>query len=108
MDELSVALWAYQTTPRQPTRETPYALAFGAEARIPIESRLEPLCTFNLAERVQSLDELKEKRERATIQMVEYQRRATRQVERLIKRRAFSKGELVLRWTFEEGKLKPN
>ena len=74
MDELPVALWAYKTTPRQPTRETPYALAFGAEAQIPIESGLEPLRAFDPTELEQSLDELEEKRERAAIQMTEYQR----------------------------------
>lgn len=30
-------LWAYRTTPRLPTGETPYALAFGIEAVIPTE-----------------------------------------------------------------------
>ena len=50
VDKFSVALWAYRTTPRQPTGGTPYSLAFGAEAWIPIEFGLEPLRTFNLVE----------------------------------------------------------
>ena len=33
-------LWAYRTTKRTTTRETPYSLAFGAEAVLPIEHRL--------------------------------------------------------------------
>ena len=39
-DELYHVLWAYRTTQRLPTRETPFALAFGTEAVIPIELKL--------------------------------------------------------------------
>ena len=107
VDELPIALWVYRTTLRKPIRETPYALAFDAEARIPIESGLEPLCAIDSTKLAQALDELEEKRERAVIQMIEYQRRATRQVEQIVNSRAFNKGDLVLRRTFKEGKLKP-
>ena len=72
MDELPVAFRAYRTTLMRPTGETPYALAFSAEARIPIESGLEPLRGFNPVELAQSLDELEEKRELATIRIAEY------------------------------------
>jgi hypothetical protein len=34
-DDLPKALWAYRTTKRTPTEETPYALSFGTEAIIP-------------------------------------------------------------------------
>ena len=30
-------LWAYQTTPRRSTRETPFSLTYGVEAVIPAE-----------------------------------------------------------------------
>ena len=36
-DELPSVLWAYQTTARTPTRETPFWLAYGADAVIPAE-----------------------------------------------------------------------
>ncbi|XP_058181186.1 uncharacterized protein LOC131299618 [Rhododendron vialii] len=39
-DELYNVLWAYHTTPRTVTGETPYSLAFGAEAVVPIEIEL--------------------------------------------------------------------
>ena len=39
-DELYHVLWAYRTTQRLPTGETPFALAFGTEAVIPIELKL--------------------------------------------------------------------
>jgi hypothetical protein len=37
VDDLSEVLWAYRTTKRTPTEETPYVLAFGTEAIIPAE-----------------------------------------------------------------------
>ena len=40
MDELYHVLWAYRITPRFSTGETPFTLAFGTEAVIPIELEL--------------------------------------------------------------------
>ncbi|XP_059638598.1 uncharacterized protein LOC132280855 [Cornus florida] len=37
LDELLNVLWAYRITPRRPTRESPYAMAYGSEAVIPVE-----------------------------------------------------------------------
>ena len=45
VDELPIALWAYLTTPKQPTGETSYALVFGAKALIPVEFGLDTLRT---------------------------------------------------------------
>ena len=36
-EELPNVLWAYRTTARTPTRETPFRLTYGTEAVIPIE-----------------------------------------------------------------------
>ena len=36
-EELPSVLWAYRTTPRRATGETPYAMAYGMEAVIPLE-----------------------------------------------------------------------
>ena len=36
-DELPSVLWAYRTTVRTPTRETPFKLAYGSEVVIPAE-----------------------------------------------------------------------
>ena len=36
-DELLGVLWAYRTTVRTPTWETPFKLAYGSEAVIPVE-----------------------------------------------------------------------
>ena len=37
VEELPGVLWAYPTTPGQPTRNTPFALAYGMDAIIPTE-----------------------------------------------------------------------
>ena len=37
LEELPNVLWAYRTTARTPTRETPFRLTYGTEAIIPIE-----------------------------------------------------------------------
>ena len=37
LDELPSVLWAYRTTARTPTRETPFRLAYESEAIIPAE-----------------------------------------------------------------------
>ena len=37
LDELPSVLWAYRTTVRTPTGETPFKLAYGSEAVIPAE-----------------------------------------------------------------------
>ena len=37
------ALWAYRTTYHTPTKETPYSLAFGVEAFLPLERQIPSL-----------------------------------------------------------------
>ena len=39
-EELPNVLWAYRTTPRRSTRETPFSLTYGAEVVIPAEVNL--------------------------------------------------------------------
>ena len=39
-EELPNVLWAYRTTARTPTRETPFRLTYGTEAVIPVEIRV--------------------------------------------------------------------
>ena len=67
VNKLPIALWAYRTMPKQITGETPYALVFGVEAQILVESRLGPLRTGNTSELTQALDELEKRIEWATI-----------------------------------------
>ena len=69
-----IALWAYRTTLRQPTRETLSTLLLGVEVQILVKFGIRPLCSGNPIELAQELDDLKEIRERAAIRMTEYQR----------------------------------
>ncbi|XP_059650191.1 uncharacterized protein LOC132295951 [Cornus florida] len=41
-------LWAYRTTPRRPTGESPFAMTYGSEAVIPTESAIPTLRTHQL------------------------------------------------------------
>ncbi|XP_075650147.1 uncharacterized protein LOC142620707 [Castanea sativa] len=43
-NELPSVLWAYRTTARTPTGETPFRLAYGSEALIPSEVGLTSYC----------------------------------------------------------------
>ncbi|GMH22736.1 hypothetical protein Nepgr_024579 [Nepenthes gracilis] len=49
VDELASVLWSYRTTPKEPTRETPFSLCYGSEAVLLVEIELPSL-------RVESFD----------------------------------------------------
>ena len=72
VDELPGVLWAYRTTHKTATGETPFALAFGHEEVIPVEIRVGTHQTeyFNKEQNDEqicmSLDLLEEKREEAS------------------------------------------
>ncbi|XP_020688763.1 uncharacterized protein LOC110104128 [Dendrobium catenatum] len=96
---------AYRTTYRTPTQSTPYALAFGAEAVLPLEVELPSLrvaVSYNLSEeenaqlRLEELDGLNELRLRAYQCLKLCQARMKRHFEHLVRPRAFRVGELVL------------
>lgn len=48
-EELPSMLWAYRTTPRHSTRETPFSMTYSAEAIIPVETGL-PTSQTNMFE----------------------------------------------------------
>ena len=70
-EELPNVLWAYRTTARTPTRETPFKLTYGTEAVIPIKVgvtsiRQEVLCEENNDDQLRiNLDCLDEVRDEA-------------------------------------------
>ena len=45
VEELPHVLWAYQTTPRRSTGETPFSMSYGVEAAILIETGFPTLRT---------------------------------------------------------------
>ena len=72
-------LWAFRTTTRQSNGETPYSLAYGTEAVIPLEVGIPTLRAMqvevggNDAALEKALDFVDEKREIALIRLVNYQ-----------------------------------
>ena len=120
MDELPGVLWAYRTTPRAPTGETPFSLAFGTEAVIPVEIGVHSLRvqhhdpgTNEEGLRI-NLDLVDEAREMANIRNAEYKRRMAKHYNSRVKPRPLQLGDLVLKKVIlatkdsREGKLGPN
>ena len=101
-EDLSNVLWAYRTTPRRSTGETPFSLTYGAKAVKPAEVNL---CSARVAEfaptendglMVKHLDLLEEYREAATIQLAEYQQKLAQRYNQNVKEWEFSARDLVL------------
>ncbi|KAG7529513.1 Reverse transcriptase domain [Arabidopsis thaliana x Arabidopsis arenosa] len=85
-DELQPVLWAYRTTPRRPTGETPFSLVYGMEAVVPAELNVPGLRRTeaplneeeNSAMLDDSLDTINERRDQALIRIQNYQQAAAR------------------------------
>ncbi|XP_059428650.1 uncharacterized protein LOC132162426 [Corylus avellana] len=119
-EDLPEVLWAYRTTKRTPTEETPYALPYGTEAVIPAEvgSRSFRVDTFNPEFNSEGLklhlDLLQEKQDQAQITIAAYQQRVARYFNQRVKHRSFKDGDLVLEKVIlaakdaADGKLAPN
>ncbi|KAK3015328.1 hypothetical protein RJ639_007271 [Escallonia herrerae] len=78
VEELPKILWAYNTTTRNPTGETPFSLSFGTEALIPVEVGL-PSLQLTAYDSIQNeealranLDLLEERREQAAMRLAAY------------------------------------
>uniref|UniRef100_A0A2N9HQJ4 Uncharacterized protein n=1 Tax=Fagus sylvatica TaxID=28930 RepID=A0A2N9HQJ4_FAGSY len=120
VEELPNVLWTFRTTPRRSTGETPFSLAYGSEAVIPLEIGLPTLRTSeweptrnNLAQS-QALDLLEERREQAMIRLASYQQQLKKGYNKNVRPRSFQQGDLVLRKVLgntknpTDGKLGPN
>ncbi|GKV35987.1 hypothetical protein SLEP1_g44174 [Rubroshorea leprosula] len=119
-DELNNVLWAYRTTSRTTTGETPYHLAFGTEAVIPIEIGVPSfkVTHFNEGRNGQllreNLDLLDEVREEARLRTLVYKQKVANFYNKRVRPRPFKVSDLVLRKAgltgFETrfGKLVPN
>ncbi|KAK0601486.1 hypothetical protein LWI29_024751 [Acer saccharum] len=102
-DKLPQVLWAYRTTERGSTGETPYSMAYGAEAVIPVETSsssprvqlFQPEINIDMLKC--GLDELEERRERAQIRNTAYQQRVARYYNSHVRERRFMLGDLVLK-----------
>ena len=117
---MGVTLWAYRTTRRSTTQETPFALAFSIEAVAPVEVGLKsPRVEFASDEHNEevlrlNLDLLEEKREQVLERAEDYHRKTARYYDRRVKPRSYKPGDLVLKKLFParkdptHGKLGPN
>ncbi|GKV28094.1 hypothetical protein SLEP1_g37185 [Rubroshorea leprosula] len=119
-DELNNVLWAYRTTSRTATGETPYHLAFGTEAVIPVEIGVPSFRVTHFDEGRngqllrENLDLLAEVREEARLRTLVYKQKLANFYNKRIRPRTFKVGDLVLKKAgltgFEThfGKLAPN
>ena len=102
-DELLGVLWAYRTTVRTPTGETPFKLAYGSETVIPTEVHMashrvmkyqdeeneEQLCL--------NLDLIDEVRMDVEQRTTRYKNLMAKQYDAMVKPRRFNIGDLVLK-----------
>ncbi|XP_033516006.1 uncharacterized protein [Nicotiana tomentosiformis] len=102
-DELSGVLWAYRTTTRSSTGETPFSLVYDSEALIPVEA-WEPNLRFFRANKetnnevlLVKLDFLEEHRNLVYVRMVAQKQTVERYYNRRVNLRYFKVRNLVLR-----------
>ena len=120
VEYLPEVLWAYRTTRRSATQETPFALAYDTEAVAPVEVGLNsPRIVLENVEHNDealhlNLDLLDEKREQVLRRTEDYQRKTARYYNQKVKPRSYMPGDLVLkkllpsRNNLAHGKLGPN
>ena len=118
--ELPSVLWAYRTTTRTPTGETPFRLAYGSEAVIPTEIGLISYKVDNHDERRNDeamrlqLDLPDELRATAEQRLTRYQNLMAKQYNSRVRHRDFQVRDLVLKKVMgaskdpTQGKLGPN
>jgi len=103
VDKLPFALWAYRTTHKTATKYTPFSLAYGAEAMIPVELEIPThrRIHFNQAEneklQLESLDQLDERREEVELRVAAHQQRIAMHFNSKVRHRSFTVGDLVLK-----------
>ena len=103
VEELPFVLWAYRTTTRTAIGETPFSLAYGSEAMIPVEVGLPSFRrahfnpSYNDENLSVSLDLIDELRNAAQVKVAAYQQRVAKYYNSKVKDRSFKVGDLVLR-----------
>ena len=102
-EELPNVLWAYKTTARTPTGETPFRLTYGTKAVIPVKIGATSIRREMFQEegndnqlRV-NLDCLNEVREKASHKMTKYEQKIAEYYNKRVKLRRLDIGNLVLR-----------
>jgi hypothetical protein len=101
-DMFEEILWAYRTTPREATQQSPYSLVYRMEAVTHLELvthsfRIDSYNESNNSKaRTTDLDNIPEIRERAQVRIMEYQRRIKKAFDKTITPTHFQQGDLVL------------
>ena len=101
-EELPHVLWAYRTTARTPTGETPFRLTYGTEAVIPVEvgvtsTRQTLFCEEGNDEKLRlNLDCLDKMRDKASSRMTKCQQKMAEYYNKRVKLRQLDIGDLVL------------
>ncbi|GMP45913.1 hypothetical protein CsSME_00014254 [Camellia sinensis var. sinensis] len=102
-EELPHVLWAYRTTPQRSTGETPFSLAYGMEAVIPLEVGLPTIRSENFDPDLNDeaitleLDLAEERREKTLVHIASYQQELSRKYNKTVHPRQFKIGDWVLR-----------
>ena len=98
-DELPGVLWAYRTTAKTSTGETPFSLAYGTKAVIPVECGI-PSARYiwfkedsNKELLNHSLDAIKELRDKAHLRTAFYQQKVAQHYNKNVKVRTFKIGD---------------
>ena len=120
VEYLLEVLWAYRTTRKLATQETPLALTLGTDAVVPVEiglksPRVELVSVEHNEEALRlNLDLLDEKHEQVLKRTEDYQRKTTRYYDQKVKPMSYKPGDLVLKKLLParknptHGKLGPN
>ncbi|XP_075500186.1 uncharacterized protein LOC142538771 [Primulina tabacum] len=100
VEELPSVLWAYRTTPRMTTQETPFNLVYGSEKILHVEigqyyPRVESDLDNNDQTIAMKLDLVEDKREQAMIRMGAYRGRVMKSYNKRVRIRDFQVGHLV-------------
>ncbi|KAG7548068.1 Ribonuclease H domain [Arabidopsis suecica] len=108
-DELQPVLWAYRTTPRRATGETPFSLVYGMEAVVPAELNVPGLrrseAPLNEESNSKLLEDvLDERRDQSLIRLQNYQQMTARYYNSKLKNRPLNVGDFVLRRVFDNTK----
>ena len=104
-EELHGVLWAYHTTPKTATQETPYALVYGIEAITPTEMHVKTTVWGTTSQEENhklmslSLDLRDEKRETAQFRNWSYQEEVAKTYNKKVRTRTFQQGDWDLRRT---------
>ena len=120
VEYLPEVLWAYRTTHKSATQETPFSLAFGTKAVALVEVGLKsPRVEFANTKHNEeilclNLDLLEEKHEQALKHAEDYHRKITKYYDQRVRPRSFKPSDLVLKKLLParkdptHGKLGPN